>query len=72
MSNMEEQEDFASPICGEDLPRSGRLMSFFEAMMLVFLHQFAIAIVAQMAVWGRCIVCRRPKVELHAKPSRFT
>jgi hypothetical protein len=53
MSHMEAQEDFASPICGEDLPRSGRLMSFFEAMMLVFLCQFAMTMLAQMAVWGR-------------------
>jgi hypothetical protein len=50
MSHMEAQEDFASPICGEDLPRSGRLMSFFEAMMLLFLCQFAMAMLAQMAM----------------------
>ena len=49
---MEAQEDFASPICGEDLPRSGRLMSFFEAMMLVLLRQFATAMVARLVVWG--------------------
>jgi len=56
---MEAQEDFASPICEEDLPRSARLMSFFEAMMLVLLRQFATAMVARLAVWGRWIVCGR-------------
>jgi hypothetical protein len=60
---------FPSPICGEDLPRSGRLMSFFEAMMLVFLCQLATAMVAQMAVWGSY---RLSQTKLHAKPLRFT
>ena len=68
---MEAQEDFASPICREDLPRSGRLMSFFEAMMLVLLRQFATAIVARLAVWGRWIVVADRKFKLHAKPSRL-
>lgn len=70
-SNMEAQEDFASPIFREDLPRSGRLMSFFEAMVLVLLRQFATSIVARLAVWGRWIVVADRKFKLHAKPSRL-
>jgi hypothetical protein len=69
---MEAQEDFASPICEEDLPRSARLMSFFEAMMLVLLRQFATAMGGAAGSMGKMDrLWQNRKFKLHAKPSQL-